>query len=441
MAVPDLTPISQTSRIVLPATGSVANVDSANDPLPFGIYTSVFWSAAQVASYSQGSADQVTYVYKKLGGDVLDLEITESQVHAAYEESVLEYSYLLNIHQSKNILSNVLGQTTGSYDSDGEILGALGEVQPGDNVNLIYPKFDFAYARRIADGISEEVNVGGNHTVYSASFDVVAGQQDYDLQNIIRASSEYGDDNTDPDWIRSVGNGKILIKKVFWKTPRSMWHFYGMHGGTNVIGNWESYGHYANASFFHVVPVWESKLAMSEFEDRLYNRYSHFSYELKNQKLRLFPMPVSYQQDKMWVEFAIPVDNWVDEPLDAGDVPRDIGLAGINNINTIPFANLPYDRINAIGKQWIRRFALSLAKEMLGYTRSKFATIPIPGNDISMNGADLVSQAQTEQEALRTELKELLDEMTYSKLIEGDADLLENSNRIQGQIPMPIFVG
>jgi hypothetical protein len=131
----------------------------------------------------------------------------------------------------------------------------------------------------------------------------------------------------------------------------------------------------------------------------------------------------------------------VDEPLDAGDVPRDIGLAGINNINTIPFANLPYDRINAIGKQWIRRFALSLAKEMLGYTRSKFATIPIPGNDISMNGADLVSQAQTEQEALRTELKELLDEMTYSKLIEGDADLLENSNRIQGQIPMPIFVG
>ena len=116
-------------------------------------------------------------------------------------------------------------------------------------------------------------------------------------------------------------------------------------------------------------------------------------------------------------------------------------MDGINNIGTIPFANLPYDRINAIGKQWIRRFALAVSKEMLGHTRSKFQSIPIPGNDITMNGTDLVSQAKEEQVALRDEFKELLDEMTYGKLIEGDAELLENSNRIQGHIPMPIFVG
>ena len=324
MAVPDLTPISQTSRIVLPMTGTLAEVDSVDNPLPFGIYTSGFWSAPQITNYRQGSADQVTYVFKKLGGDVLDLEITEHQVYAAYEESVLEYSYLLNIHQSKNVLSNVLGQTTGSYDSDGEVLGAAGEVQPGDNVNLIYPRFDFAYARRVADGISEEVNVGGHHNVYSASFDLVAGQQDYDLQNLVRTSPEFGTNALDPDFIRDIGDGKILIKKVFWKTTRAMWHFYGMSGGTNVIGNWESYGHYANSSYFHVVPVWETKAHMSAFEDRLYNRYSHFSYELKNQKLRLFPIPNNSQQRTMWIEFAVSLDNWVEEPLIPGDSPRTI---------------------------------------------------------------------------------------------------------------------
>ena len=140
MAIPTLTPASTTSAIALPATGSTSNVDSVANPLPFGIYTvDSLWTSSQITNYKQGSSDQVAYVYKKLGGDVLDLEITEYQVYAAYEEACLEYSYLINIHQGKNILSNVLGSTTGSFDSDGELIGATDEVQPGTNVNLKFP--------------------------------------------------------------------------------------------------------------------------------------------------------------------------------------------------------------------------------------------------------------------------------------------------------------
>ena len=137
----------------------------------------------------------------------------------------------------------------------------------------------------------------------------------------------------------------------------------------------------------------------------------------------------------MWFDFSI-ADQvpWEEE----GDVNS--GIDGINNINTLPFQNLPYDSINSIGKQWIRRFALSVCKEMLGLIRSKFSTIPIPGNDVTLNGPDLIAQGKAEQDALRDELKLVLDELTYTALMEKDRDLMDATKDIINQVPMPIFI-
>ena len=78
---------------------------------------------------------------------------------------------------------------------------------------------------------------------------------------------------------------------------------------------------------------------------------------------------------------------------------------------------------------------------MLGLVRSKFASIPIPGNDITLNGSDLISQGQQEQEKLREELKEVLNQLTYQQLAEDSAGVVENSNKIMQQIPAAVFVG
>ena len=137
----------------------------------------------------------------------------------------------------------------------------------------------------------------------------------------------------------------------------------------------------------------------------------------------------------MWFEFTIPGNNW------ESDGTTDIGVDGINNMNTLPLDNIPYKNINSIGKQWIRRFCLSLSKETLGLTRSKFATIPIPGESVTLNGEQLASQAREEQDKLREELKTILDEMTYGNLMAGDAELIDNANKIQQKIPLLIFVG
>jgi hypothetical protein len=110
-------------------------------------------------------------------------------------------------------------------------------------------------------------------------------------------------------------------------------------------------------------------------------------------------------------------------------------------MNTLPFENIPYDNINSIGKQWIRRFALALSKEMLGLIRSKFATIPIPNESVTLNGPALVTEAKEEQNLLRDELKTVLDELTYEKLAEKDSNISESSQNVLKNIPPSVFVG
>ena len=419
MSLPTLTPASTLSAVVLPVTGTATSVNAA---LPYKIYSAES-SPLYSSEFISGAVDQVSYVYKKLGGDVLDLEITEGNVYAAYEEAVLEYSYLINVHQATNILSDALGNATGSFDSKGNIeSGSLSSSLGGTHVALKYPKFDYSMTRRIADGIGSEIGLNGS-VQFSASLDIVAAQQDYDLQSIISNSTEYSG---------SVAGKRILIKKVFYKTPNAMWRFFGYYGGLNVVGNLHNYGQFSDDSTFQLIPAWHNKAQAMAFEDAIYTRMSHFSYELRDNKLRLFPIPMHDLQTKMWVEFSIPTDVWDDSKPD---------VDGVNNMNTLPIGNLPFNNINSIGKQWIRRFALALCKETLGQVRSKFGTVPIPGQSVNLNGSALLSEAKTEQNALRDELKTTLAELTYAKLAESDAGMLENAEKVLDKVPNYIFVG
>ena len=170
------------------------------------------------------------------------------------------------------------------------------------------------------------------------------------------------------------------------------------------------------------------------YEDHLYTRTSHYSYEIIDNKLRLYPTPSTYSPEKFWFRFSIRENVWDDE--------YDSGQDGVNNMNTLPFENIAYESINSIGKQWIRRFALALSKETLGQVRSKFGNnVPIPGDSVTLNGSELLSQAKDEQDKLRTELKEQLESMTYDKLIEMDSNTINNVNNIQKHVPTGIFVG
>ena len=419
MSLPTLTPSSSASAIVLPKTGTAGNVQAA---CPIGVY-------AAVTAFQNGAAAQVAYTYKKLGGDVLDIELTEQNVYANYEEACLEYSYIVNLHQAKNALGSALGAATASFDEKGE-------VATGEGSALKYPKFKFDYAFKIGDTFSHEAMVGGTQPIYSASFDSVADQQDYDLQHIISASANpAGGGSTAPYAGAIQDNKRIKVRQVYYVTPRQMWRFYGYYGGLNVTGDMHTYGQYADDSSFNVIPPWQNKIQAIQYEDHLYTRTSHYSYEIINNKLRLYPIPDSVSPEKWWVRFSVESG-----PYD--DAQQGEAGLGVNNMNTLPFENIPYGNINSIGKQWIRRFALALSKETLGQIRGKFGgVIPIPGESVTLNASDLLSQAKDEQTILRDELKAQLDEMTYAKLTETDKSIIDNSATILERVPLKIFVG
>jgi len=541
MYKPTLTPKSTLSAIVLPMTGSDQN-SLVNQSVPYKIYSDEN-SSLYSSQFLSGAVDQVSYVYKKLGGDILDLEITQGNVYAAYEEAVLEYSYIVNLHQATNVLSDALGNTTGSFDSKGVLMsGSLSGSLSGSHVALKYPKFDYSMARRVGEGLASEIGLNSS-VQYSASFDVNPPQQEYDLQQIITSQSQIvatgsvtitdiaklaNDDqikiiaadkteivakvaassdttdknnvtfilggskeaaatnlatvldlntkikasasgsvvtitqvtpgstgNTDitltdagdagmsksnfsggityPYTSKDIAGRKILIKKVYYKTPHAMWRFFGYYGGLNVVGNLHNYGQFSDDSTFQLIPAWQNKAQAMAFEDAIYTRMSHFSYELRNNKIRLSPIPYTGGPRKMWVEFSIPEDVWESED--------DKSVDGVNNMNTLPIGNLPYENINSIGKQWIRRFALALCKETLGQVRSKFSSVPIPGEAVTLNGTALLSEAKEEQNKLRDELKETLAQLTYTKMAEQDANMLENTEKVLEKVPNYIFVG
>ncbi len=117
------------------------------------------------------------------------------------------------------------------------------------------------------------------------------------------------------------------------------------------------------------------------------------------------------------------------------------GTKGVNNMNTLPFDNIPYENINSMGKQWIRKYALALCKEMLGQIRGKFTTMPIPGESVTLNHAELLGQAKEEQESLRTKLMEILDSVIYKELAKNDAEMTDAAAAAFKNSPLPIFVG
>ncbi len=421
----NLSPSSTLSAVILPSTGSTGDVATT---LPFGMYTGS-------AEFLNGAADQVAYTYKKLGGDVVDIELTVGNVYSAYEEAVLEYSNIINSHQAANVLSDALGNDTGSFNSKGEL-------SAGTDAALKYPKFQIAQARRIGDAIATEAGFGGTTRIYSASFTPQKSQQVYDLQQIVEtaASSGLDDKGNAIDFSGSINNKRIIVNKVYYKSPRAMWRFYGYYGGLGVVGNASTYGQYADDSTFEVIPTWQNKLQAIMYEDSIYTRTSHYSYEISDNRIILYPTPSNdnlsgVDLSRIWFRFYVQENAWDDSS------GYDSGVNGVNNYNTLPFANISFDKINSMGQQWIRKYALAVCKEMLGQIRGKFASIPIPGQSVNLNANELLSQAKEEQNSLRDKLVEMLKTMEYKELAKSDKERVDASVDILAKIPNPIFVG
>ena len=161
-------------------------------------------------------------------------------------------------------------------------------------------------------------------------------------------------------------------------------------------------------------------------------RRSNYSYRVEGTKIRIYPVPTGdpVKPKKLWVRVSFSPD-----PMKPAY--EDSTIHGVSNLSNVPYGNLIYSRINSIGRQWVRQFTVALCKELLGLIRSKFSSVPIPGSELTLNGADLISQGREDQTNLKTRLVEMLAELTYSAMLEDEATAAENLTRILKNIPIP----
>jgi hypothetical protein len=377
------------------------------NPTPFGFFDS--------DSVFQTEADgMVTFVKRKLGDDVLSVELTKRQIWACFEESFLEYGKIINEYQAKSQLHNFLGTQTGT------LAGSENK----------YPRQTLEFFLRQAEPYAMEASLGGSYTSLSGTFLLTASKQDYDLY------TELVDPDTNTPLVSSSLNtqsSRMKIMEVFHFSPQAAYRFFDTTSAINYLNNEFAFESFTPETVFYVLPTFEDVLrgGMLKMSNRI--RRSNYSYRVIGRNLRVYPSPtresVQYTP-KLWIRVQFATD-----PINPSI--NDNTINGVSNTSNIPFGNLTYSKINSIGRQWTRQYTLALCKELLGLIRSKFSSVPIPGGDLTLNGSDLVSQGREDKEKLVTQIREMLETMTYDKLIEKEANSSENLTKVLRKVPIP----
>ena len=393
----------------------MATFSNTGSPTPFGIF--------DTNSEFKSEADQiVVFVKRKLGDDILSVELTKKQIWATFEEAGLEFSSLLNQYQAKSQLVQFLGMpTTGSM---GAMSGSEGK----------YPRENLDFLTRFAEPYAFEAGVGGSYNMISGSIALEANRQDYDIYTELKSGGNLVfSSSLNP--LRT----KIQISEVFHFSPQAAYRFFDTTSAINYLNNEFSFESFTPETIFYVLPVFEDILRAGQLDISNRVRRSNYSYKVIGTKIRIYPMPTTDSNPK----FLFIRVRFFSDPLKPAY--QDDTIKGVSNISDIPFGVLEYSNINSIGKQWIRQYSLALCTELLGQIRSKFGSIPIPGADLSLNGTALVTQGREDKDKLKTQLKEMLETMTYDKLMETAAARAESINKQLKYVPMPngwsIFMG
>ena len=372
---------------------------------PYGFYD----SDSHFSGSGNHSVDKFAdWAAKRLGYPIVAIEMQDVQFYACYEEAITEYSAQVN---QANLVDNILylqGQETGS--------GAT-------KTNLTHTKVTPTLGTyiRLAEQYGTEAEVGGTIDFKSGSINVNSGSQVYDLNAMWANVSESGN--------------AIEVRKVFYEGTPAITRYFDPYAGTgdgsyNMLDSF-GWGNNSPAVQFMMMPMYADilKIQAIEFNDQI--RKSAYSFELQNNKIRIFPKPES--DYKLHFKYIVKKD-------------RDTTLQGnidgvITDVSNAPYDNMAFKEINDVGKQWIKKYALALCKELLGTIRSKYASLPIPNAETTLDGDTLRNEATAEKEFLMTQLSEMLEKTSRKSLLEADKDEAEFVNEKLGKVPTPIFIG
>ena len=371
----------------------------AGQSTPFGFYDDDL-------DFQDEAPKVASFCAIRLGYPLMDVELQSGSFFACFEEAVTTYGN--EVYQALAV-QNYISLEGGSAST---VL----------NDTVLTPSLQNII--RITSAYGTEAGVGGNVTLHKGSIMVTSSLQEYDLKQ----------------WAVDEGiTGGIEIRKVYYEAPPAIMRYFDPYAGTGTgiqsLMDAFDFGSYSPGVNFLLMPISYDLLKVQaiEFNDQV--RKSAYSFELHNNKLRLFPTPKT--NGLIWFEYYKLTDKQLLD--DSASTPG--GTSAISNISNVPYENPTYTAINATGRQWIYKYALALSKELLAYVRGKYTTVPVPGSEATLNQADLLADARTEKEALLTNLRDLIEKTSKVSQLERksqEAGFLQDTLKM---VPMVIFVG
>jgi len=353
----------------------------------------------------QRDADKVaTFCTRRLGYPLVDIELQDISFYAAFEEAITTYGNELYAYQIRDNQLDLIGISTST---------------PLNN-SIITPSFQSVI--RLSKQYGSEAGSGGNITYYTGSIPLTASIQDYDLKQ----------------WAEDEGiAGSIEIKRVFYEAPPAVVRYFDPYSGTGFgyqsLFDSFGFGGMSPAINFLMMPVNYDLQTIQAIELNDMIRRSNYSFEMKNNVLRIFPIP-NNSDSRMHFEYIKEL-----ERIEGQASTPDTGAA--NNVSNMPYTNPTYTLINSVGRQWIFEYTLALVKEILGLVRGKYTNIPIPGSEVTLNQQDLLTQAATDKLRLIEKLRQYLDETSRQAGLERKAAEADFAFNELSKVPFTIYIG
>ena len=368
---------------------------------PFGFYDND-------AEFRRDADKVAVFCANRMGYPLVDIELQSGSFYTAFEEAVTMYG---NEIWAYIVRDNFL---------DLEGLSIFEEL----NETIITPSF--ASIVRLTEQYADEAGVGGNIPWYSGSFALTRGQQNYSFETFMSASGFTG----------SAYSEGIEIKRVFYQEPipassQFLDPYSGWGFGGSIAAGMAGVGGFGGSQGFLMMPLSFDMRIIQSIEMNQMVRRSNYSFEVHGNDLKVFPVP--NQNGTIWFQYIFNSDRTSGVIKCAEDK--------INNVSNANFKNPKYSLINSIGRQWIFEMTLAICKEMLGYIRGKYSSIPIPNAEVNLNQGDLISAATAEKTALLERLRAYLDETSRAALLGRKALEAESKMVELQQVPWTIFIG
>ena len=388
---------------------------------PFGFFDNDPLFQSQADSFAKYAAQHIGY-------PIMDVELQDINFYTAFEAAVIEYSNQVN---QVNIVNNLMS-TLGIQTNAGFLSGSSFTDSVVGN--------SFGYISKLSKAYGTEADSGGTTTWKKAKIEMVPGQQTYSIRTAISKSLGITLSNT----------SSIEIKRVLHNPPPAITRYFDPFVGTG-LGSTQlldsfNFGGFSPSISFMMMPIHADLLRLQaiEFNDQI--RKSHYTFEIHGDDIKFWPIPTAGSGSQssaifygqVWFEYILEEDKNNDAVLFGNTA---LLKSVVSDASNIPYTYQTYSSINDMGRAWIIKYGAAIAKEMLGFVRGKYSSVPIPNAEVTLNGSELVSQGQAEKETLITQLREFLDKMTREAMITRQNAESTQMNEILGRVPLKIYVG